>query len=156
MSIFRFARLIPGTTQFHETGHCADRASAEHHGHREMIANRHLGGVIVEYFGGPESMSRVVAVANVHDFQDSADDHLDVLAWWHGLSEGTRRHFADGSLDLDGPIRSDVGPSAIIECSINHGPYLPELSPPFADFVGAIVGEDAPWLEGAPLHLFGS
>lgn len=149
MSVFRFARLIPGTTQLHETGHYSDRVSAELNGHRTMIADRHAGGAIIEYISGPDTKSRVVSAANVLDFSDFVDDYVNALAWWHGLSEETKQQFADGSLELSGSVLSDVGQGAIIYSSIGGGSEVIELSPPFADFVAAIVGEPAPWLENA-------
>lgn len=118
-----------------------------------MVAERHAGGVIVEHISGLEHEERVVAIANVLRFEDFADGQPQALRWWHGLSEESRQHFASGSLDLRGPVLGDVGPDVIMLASINHGPYTSELIPQITDFIGAIVGEPVPWLEGAPVHL---
>ena len=154
MAAYTFARLRPGTAQLQELGPYRTCATAERQGRREMVASLRVGGVVIEHSGGPTGAQRVVSVAIGYGFSPFEDEYVQVLPWWHSLDEEVRLKLAsDESLTGDALLRA-VGESAVMYSSIGHGPYVAELRSPHADFVGAIVGEDALWLEDASFNIF--
>ena len=155
MTVYTFGRLLPGATEVHEAGPYRDRATAETQGRREMVASCRVGGVVIEHSGGPAEVGRVVSVATGHEFTPFDGENLDVLTWWHSLAEDVRLKFTSGESFAGDALLRAVGEPAVMCSSIGGGPYVAKLSPAYEDFVGAIVGEDAPWLEGAPLNIFG-
>lgn len=155
MTSYSFIRFDHETGNLEHIGSYADRQTAEQRGRQEMISSGRIGGAIVEDVeleddnGLRRSAQRVVAVAPAGPFIDFDDTFYDMLTWWRCLTPETKAEFATRALDLEGPARADVGIDALHWIRYGDVPYEAELREAHAEFADAIVGHDAPWLEGA-------